>query len=270
MQRNEPQQIVSDVVALTRTPVMSDVAQLMRDDADRSVSSQHQPVTIQQPVIGNEPPSSDDDLQWRYGNLHQPNTTKYVQNGKVAGYELDSEEAQQIVKHYNTNADIKINQLSELAGYMRWGTLGLMASAFGGLYASLGIGSTAGGAAATAAAATGAVATGATAVALYAAIGFGVAALVLGVATLLVSQSARKLQADRWLDVQEYLQDRGAVKIGTQVVKSLEKGLNAAPNTASNEAMAANNTMPSKEAKNWSEALIEEQASKSKMQLSHI
>lgn len=237
MMHNQAHTLVTNATSMARVPVMAETAHTKREDVERREIPQ------QQPTIGIEPTLPSDDDRWRYNNVNAPEAGKYVQDGKVGGFSVDSEEAQEIVKHINTQSDLKINQLTELAGYMRWGTLGLMASAFGGLYASLGIG-----------------AVGASAIALPAAIAFGVAALALGTATLLVSQSARKLQAERWIDIQEFLQDRGAVKVGKQVAQSLESTKNDQPSI---------DTMR-KDGKSWTDAVVESQALDSKTQLSHI
>lgn len=148
-------------------------------------------------------PQIDDPV--RYEKIARDVNGALVTNGRVAGYKVDSPEAYEIVKNVNTQTDLKISRWSEIAGYMRWGTLGLMASSFTWLSVGLGIG---GGASATA---------GLAAAALPLAAGFGVAALVVGVATLLSVQHVRKLQADRWMDVQGFMQERGATKIGKEV-----------------------------------------------------
>lgn len=188
----------------------------------RGAQAEKQDVRAQDSVRATEqrvqmPPS---DEVVRYEKLRKDADGALVTNGRVDGHSVDSAEAYEIVKNANTQTDLKISRWSEIAGYMRWGTLGLMASSFTWLSVGLGIG--AGGAAGGAVASTGAVAATVMGIsALPAAAAFGVAALIVGAATLFATQHVRKLQADRWMDVQGFMQERAATKIGQQVAQSL-------------------------------------------------
>lgn len=154
----------------------------------------------------------------RYEKIAQDANGRIVTGGRVAGYSVDSDEAQQIVKNINTQTDLKISRWSEIAGYLKWGTLGLMTMTFGA-FASVATGS-AGGIASGGLGSLTAASVGAALVA-PSFLGLLAAALIVGGAGMYMTQQVRKLQADRWMDVQGFMQERTATKIGKQVAQSL-------------------------------------------------
>jgi hypothetical protein len=161
-------------------------------------------------------PSGDEMV--RYEKLRKDADGALVTNGRVAGHSVDSAEAYEIVKNVNTQTDLKISRWSEIAGYLKWGTLGLMTMTFGA-FASVATGGAQGGIVAGLGSLTGA-SVGAALVA-PAFVGLLAAALVVGGAGMFMTQQVRKLQANRWMDVQGFMQERAATKIGQQVSQSL-------------------------------------------------
>lgn len=170
---------------------------------------------VDERAIASTPPMDD---PVRYEKIAQDANGRIVTAGRVAGYSVDSDEAQQIVKNINTKTDLKISRWSEIAGYLKWGTLGLMTMTFGA-FASLATGGVQGGIVAG----LGSLTAGSVGAALVAPafVGLLAAALVVGGAGMYMTQQVRKLQADRWMDVQGFMQERTATKIGKQVAQSL-------------------------------------------------
>jgi len=199
-----PSPIVSEISTRGRVPVTSDVAQAMREDAARVEFKE----THNHGQFVGGSPRQDDPV--RYDALGRDANGHLVSNGKVHGHAVDSDEAQQIVKHINTQTDLRISRWSEISGYLRWAAIALMGSAFAKVGAvaitetGLGLG------------AIGAAITGAPFLALM-----GAAVAVAGV-SLYMTQSVRKLQANRWMDVQGFMQERSATKVGKEVAKAID------------------------------------------------
>lgn len=208
-----PTHSVTQVSLQGKAPVMSDVAQVMRADAEHGGHRNERQGEI--PPYDPTRQVMDDPI--RYNAVGNDPNGRIVTNGAVAGHAIDSDEAQQIVKKINTQADLKISRLGEIAAYLKWGTLGLMTLTFGAWTAAAtgGAGSfLAGLGSMTAATAIGAFASGPF-------LGLLAASLVVGGTSLLMMQSARKLQSERWMDVQGFMQERTAVKVGKQVAQAV-------------------------------------------------
>lgn len=210
-----PTRMVTHVSSQGKAPVTSDVAQVMREDASRGDHRNERQAQI--PPYDPTQQVVDDPI--RYNAVGRDANGRMVTNGTVGGHAVDSDEAQQIVKKINTQADLKISRMAEMAAYLKWGTLGLMTLTFGAWTAAAtgGAGSfLAGMGAMSAATAMGAFASGPF-------LGLLAVSLVVGGTSLLMMQSARKLQSERWMDVQGFMQERTAVKVGKQVALAVTK-----------------------------------------------
>lgn len=168
-------------------------------------------------------PNSDDPV--RYDAIGKDANGEIVTGGRVAGYRVDSDEAQQIVKNINTQTDLKISRWSEIAGYLRWGTIGLMTLTFSAFTA----GATAG--ASTFLGGLSSMTLASVGVALVSGpfLGLAAASFVCAAATMMMTQNVRKLQTDRWMDVQGFMQERTATKIGKEVAQAMGREPAEAP-----------------------------------------
>lgn len=166
------------------------------------------------PQVG---PLANIDDPMRYENIGKDADGAFVAGGRVAGHRVDSPEALEIVKNINTKSDLKISRWTEIAGYLRWGTLGMMTLAFSAFTAA----ATAG--APSFLAGIGELTLATVGTALISPPFLALTAISLAMATtgLLMTQHVRKLQADRFMDVQGFMQERAATKIGKEVAQQL-------------------------------------------------
>ncbi len=185
-------------------------------------------------------PTSHIDDPVRYEKLAKDANGAFVTNGRVAGHRVDSPEAMQIVKNINTATDLKISRWSEVAGYLRWGTIGLMTLTFSAFAA----GATTGATSLLAGINSMSLASVGAALVSGPFLGLAAASLVCAGVGLFMTQHVRKLQADRFMDVQGFMQERGATKIGQEVAQSL----GAAPEVARGDG------------RRWADAISAEQA----------
>lgn len=175
-----------------------------RVDAARGDSPQVGPlVNVEDPV--------------RYENIGRDADGAFVSNGRVAGHRIDSQEALEIIKNINTKTDLKISRWTEIAGYLRWGTLGMMTLAFSAFTAA----ATAGAPSFLAGIGELTLATVGAALVSPPFIALTAISMVLATTGLLMTQHVRKLQADRFMDVQGFMQERAATKIGKEVAQQL-------------------------------------------------
>lgn len=206
-----PSNVVSHVSSLARTPVASEVAHAMREDAQRVEYKQ----TAGQAQFTGGSVKQDDPV--RYDALGRDENGRIVTGGKVAGHDVDSEEAQRIVRNINTQTDLKINRLVEISGYLRWATIGLMSLTFGAWTAA----ATGGAGGFLSGLSTMSMATAAGAFAAGPFLGLLAASVVVGGIALGVSQRKQALQSNRWMDVQGFMQERTATKVGKEVAKAV-------------------------------------------------
>jgi hypothetical protein len=150
----------------------------------------------------------------------------------VGGKSLDSPEVHAQVKKIAVESDLRVNKLSEIAGYLRWAALGAATPAVGMLVA--------------------AVTTTAATFSLPIFAGFMVLAVGLGAVQMAVSQRARELQSSRFLDVGLYMNMRNATETGKLVGKEVTR------------AIEGEQTAPAgrKDGKSWGSVIQEQQASK--------
>jgi hypothetical protein len=199
--------------AINPTPVISNVQYHAQGVSARGRGKQEEDVQAMRP----EPAERE---LIRYNAVGKDANGALVSDGKVAGYNVDSDEAQQIVRHVNTKTDLEINRWSEIAGYLRWGTLGLMTLAFGAFTAVL-VGNTPNIIGALSTQGLQSVAAMIASPALPIFLGFTALAAVTAGIGLYMTNHVRKLQSERWMDVQGFLQERSAVKVGQEVARAI-------------------------------------------------
>ena len=205
---------ISHVELQGRTPVMSDVAEAMRADTREQQASSKPLAYLGEPAPMNGLNPSD--IKWR-----EPRTG--ILQG-AQGISVDSDEAQAIAKKHNIAKELRINRLAETAGYLRWATLGLMTTTFGAFTAAAVTNSAAASAGFFVAVQSMTLGTAVAALGAPLFLAALATTLVVGASALAVSQKARHVQSEEWMNIQDFMQARTAAKVGKEVAKAMGKG----------------------------------------------